>query len=45
VNSLREAGLVPYEESALICLRVDTTAGKKFDTGEKGRILKKNRDR
>jgi hypothetical protein len=29
VNSIRAAGLVPYEESAVICLRVDKTAGKK----------------
>jgi hypothetical protein len=38
VNSLREAGLVSYEESALICIRVDRTAGKKFNTGEAAHI-------
>jgi hypothetical protein len=28
VNSFREAGLVPYEESGVICLRVDRTSAK-----------------
>jgi hypothetical protein len=28
-NAFREAGLVPYEESGVICFRIDHTAAKK----------------